>query len=101
MFRSRMTEHQIQEPIEKTDGLGFAFDDYDESRAVLMYITTPTYSIYNQNEFYTSLVDAVALCQESLEPGTIVDGEYKVVSCVPYGGVEYVIELKRIGADNA
>lgn len=101
MFRSRMTKHQIQEPIAKTDGLGFAFDDYDEPRAVALYITTPTQSIFNQNELYATRYDAVGFSLEDLPKGTLIDDTYTVETSSPYKGFEWVLELKRIGSANA
>lgn len=101
MFRSRMTEHSIQEPIRKTDGLGFAFDDYDESRAVALYITTPTQSTFNQNELITTRYDAVGFSLEDLPQGTLVDGEFTVETSTPFKGCEWVFELKRIDKANA
>lgn len=101
MFRSRMTEHEIQEPIKKTDGLGFAFDDYDESRAVPLYITTPTQSIFNQNELYATRFDAVGFSLEDLPKGTLIDEEFTVETSTPFKGFEWVLELKRIGNANA
>ena len=96
-----MTEHSVSVPIRKTDGLGFAFDDYDEPRAVTMYVTTPTPSTFNQNEFYAPRYDAVAFVLEDLPQGTLIDSEYKVETSTPYKGFEWVLELKRIGAANA
>lgn len=101
MFRSRMTEHSIQEPIARNDGLGFAFDDYDEPRAVAMYVTTPTQSSFNQNEFLAPRYDAVAFVLEELPQGTLIDGTYTVETSSPYKGFEWVLELKRIGGANA
>ena len=101
MFRARMTEHKIQEPIAKTDGLGFAFDGYDEPRTVAMYITTPTQSAFNQNEFLTTRYDAVGFSLEDLPKGTLIDEEFTVETSTPYKGFEWVLELKRIGNANA
>lgn len=101
MFRARMTKHQIQEPIKKTDGLGFAFEDYDEPRAAALYITTPTQSIFNQNELYATRYDAVGFSLEDLPQGTLIDGGYTVETSTPLKGFEWVLELKRIGNANA
>ena len=101
MFRSRMTKHSIQEPIQKTDGLGFAFDDYDEPRAVPLYITTPTQSIFNQNELYATRYDAVGFSLEDLPQGTLIDEEFTVETSTPFKGCELVLELKQIGSANA
>ena len=101
MFRARMTQHQIQEPIKKTDGLGFAFEDYDEPRAVALYITTPTQSIFNQNELYATRYDAVGFSLEDLPQGTLIDKEFTVETSTPFKGCEWVLELKRIGNANA
>ena len=101
MFRARMTQHQIQEPIKKTDGLGFAFEDYDEPRAVALYITTPTQSIFNQNELYATRYDAVGFSLEDLPQGTLIDEEFTVETSTSFKGCEWVLELKRIGNANA
>ena len=101
MFRSRMTKHSIQEPIQKTDVLGFAFDDYDEPRAVPLYITTPTQSIFNQNELYATRYDAVGFSLEDLPQGTLIDEEFTVETSTPFKGCEWVLELKQIGSANA
>ena len=101
MFRSRMTKHSIQEPNQKTDGLGFAFDDYDEPRAVPLYITTPTQSIFNQNELYATRYDAVGFSLEDLPQGTLIDEEFTVETSTPFKGCEWVLELKQIGSANA
>ena len=101
MFRARMTNHQAQEPIAKTDGLGFAFDDYDKPRAVAMYLTTPTQSAFNQNELCATRYDAVGFCLEDLPQGTLIDGTYTVETSSPHKGFEWVLELRRIGAANA
>ena len=97
MFRARMTEHKIQEPIKKQDGLGFAFDDYDEPRTVLMYITVPTKSVFNQNEFFTTRYDAVAFTFEDVPKGALIDGEFKVETANWFKMTEKVLELSRIG----
>lgn len=101
MFRARMTKHQIQEPIKKTDGLGFAFEDYDEPRAAALYITTPTQSIFNQNELYATRYDAVGFSLEDLPQGTLIDEEFTIETSTPFKGCEWVLELKRIGNANA
>ena len=96
-----MTKHSIQEPIQKTDGLGFAFDDYDEPRAVPLYIITPTQSIFNQNELYATRYDAVGFSLEDLPQGTLIDEEFTVETSTPFKGCEWVLELKQIGSANA
>lgn len=101
MFRSRMTKHEIQEPIAKTDGLGFAFDDYDEPRAVAMYVTTPTQSTFNQNEFLAPRYDAVAFTFEDVPRGALIDGEFMVETANWFKATEKYLELSRIGEANA
>lgn len=101
MFRSRMVEHQVQEPITQTDGLGFAFDDYDEPRAVPIYVTTPTQSTFAQNEFLAPRYDAVGFSLEDLPQGSLIDGEFTVEASRPHKGFEWVLELRRIGGANA
>ncbi|WP_273445729.1 hypothetical protein [Thermophilibacter provencensis] len=80
--------------------MGFAFEDYDEPRAVPLYITTPTQSIFNQNELYTTRYDAVGFSLEDLPKGTLIDGEFAVETSTPFKECEWVFELKRIGNAN-
>lgn len=96
-----MTNHQVQEPKRGTDGLGFAFDDYDEPRIAALYITTPTQSAFNQNELCATRYDAVGFCLEDLPKGSLIDGEFTVETSTPHWGFEWVLGLRRIGAANA
>lgn len=100
MFRARMTEHSIQEPIRKEDGLGFAFDEYDEPRAALLYITEPTRAEFNQNEFYANQYDATAFTFDSVPLGSLVDKTYRVED-VSRLRQESVLSLTRVGGAHA
>lgn len=104
MFRGRMTGHEVRKPTETDDGLGFKSFEYSEPTEVLMYLTTPTQTEFNQNEFYLSHYAATALTYEEVELKSLVDDEWRVDSVTRLKGesatpvvVEYVLGLNKYG----
>lgn len=97
MFRARMTEHEVCKPVIKDDGLGFEYTEYKEPEKVLMYITKPTQSTLNQNEFLLPKHDCTAFTFEEVEERSLIDGMYEVVSVEEIKGSEYVLGLVGFG----
>lgn len=100
MFRGRMKAYSIEKPIIEDDGLGFEYIDYEAPVKGFIYITKPTASDYNQNEFYTQRYEATAFTFDSLPLGTRIDETWSVESVDGLKG-QYVLGLRKIGLANA
>ena len=110
MFRARMTEHEVSPPVTKDDGLGFEYYEHTDTTAIdspkdiyysLMYVTAPTQSVFNQNEFNTPKHDAVAFTYDEVEEHSLIDGTWEVVSVEKINGNELVLGLVRYGDGDA
>lgn len=97
MFRARMTKHAIQEPTKVDDGLGFTYEELSEPQDALIYITRPTATVFNQNEFYAPQQDATAFTFEEVKKGSVIDGSWKVETVDTIKGNEYVLGLAAYG----
>lgn len=96
MFRGRMTEHSVRTASEVDDGLGFKGMQYSEPTTVLMYLTTPTQTEFNQNEFYMSRYAATALTYDKVEKDSLIDDVWRVDSVTQLKN-ERVLGLNRFG----
>lgn len=93
MFQARMTQHELKKKVEVDDGLGFTYSEYGEPQTILLYLTKPTPTDYNQNEYYTKQYDATAFTYESVGLGDLVDGSWEVANVEKIKGNEYVLGL--------
>lgn len=97
MFQARMTEHELKKKVEKDDGLGFTYSEYGEPQTVLLYLTKPTPTTYNQNEYYTEQYDATAFTYEKVDSGDLIDGSWVVSTVEVIKGQQYVLGLVAYG----
>lgn len=106
MFRARMTEHEVSPPTVRDDGLGFEYYEHGDSVLVdspkdtyfsLMYITSPTQSVFNQNEFNAPKHDATAFTFDEVEEHSVIDGVFEVISVEKIKGSEFVLGLVKFG----
>lgn len=101
MFRGRMTSHKLSRHTKATDGLGFSYDSLGEPENVLLYLTTPTETTFNQNEYYLSQYAATAFTFEDIEEGDVIDGAWRVDTVTMIKGRERVLGLNRYGGEQS
>lgn len=97
MFQARMTPHKLSKRVETDDGLGFTYPDYSEPSDVLLYLTKPTPTDFNQNEFYAQQQDATAFTYEEVNRGDLIDSEWQVKTVEQMKNGEYCLGLVAYG----
>lgn len=94
-----MTSHELREHIKAKDNLGFSYSTLGEPKDVLLYLTTPTETTFNQNEYYLSQYAATAFTFENIKEGDVLDDEWRVDTVTLIKGRERVLGLNRYGGE--
>ncbi|MBM6813896.1 hypothetical protein H7U31_02310 [Olsenella uli] len=96
-----MTSHELREHIKAKDNLGFSYSTLGEPKDVLLYLTTPTETTFNQNEYYLSQYAATAFTFENIKEGDVLDDEWRVDTVTLIKGRERVLGLNRYGGEQS
>lgn len=96
-----MTSHELRKQTKATDNLGFSYSTLGEPEDVLLYLTTPTETTFNQNEYYLSQYAATAFTFENIKEGDVLDDEWRVDTVTLIKGRERVLGLNRYGGEQS
>lgn len=96
-----MTSHELRKQTKATDSLGFSYSTLGEPEDVLLYLTTPNETTFNQNEYYLSQYAATAFTFENIKEGDVLDDEWRVDTVTLIKGRERVLGLNRYGGEQS